>query len=58
MSLHDFRVEPKGLASSAPRENLRLAPTAQMPTLILSFKNIDTTHCDEMLNERFADADK
>jgi len=29
-----------------------------MPTLILSFKNIDTTHCDEMLNERFADADK
>jgi len=29
-----------------------------MPTLILSFENIDTTHCDKMLNECFADADK
>lgn len=36
----NFRVELKSLDSGASRENRRLAPTTQMPTLILSLDSV------------------
>ena len=41
--MFNVRVDPKSLDSGDSRENSRLAPTAQVPTLILSFDSALTS---------------